>query len=349
MKPLALCLVAVLCFAASLRAAPATFYGTDTSLTVSGKINLCKGDTALLTAGYNTGYQWMKNGVPISGATHAQLRVADAGVYYAKLSNGDATDSTRKITITLVASSVPITVTGERGTITAGATYCYSDSSANIGATGDYTNYRWTMGGVSVNSATGIVLNNYSGTVTVSGVDSGACASQASFSFIALQSPADTIPLLTRTGDNLLSSQARYYRWYFNNEVMTAQTGSYIPVSKQGAYFVQTSSNKICWNQSASYVALFTARTPGDSLRVAAFPNPASGPFSLVLTYDKVKSVQVKVVIATTSGTIVWQSNKLLYHDKWIRIPVNTQLAAGMYVVNIVANGESKSVSVIVH
>lgn len=324
---------------------------TDTSLYIQGSLQLCPGDTLLLTAGTNATYQWKKNGIPITGATHAQLKVSDEGSYYVVVSNGAGIiDSSRIVQVTVLAQpTAAITISNSQGTIAAGADFCYNNSTGNLSASGGYTSYTWNIGSSSLTSSTGVVLSNYSGAVTVHGIGANGCPS-AGVSVTATYAPADTVPVITRVGDNLQSSTSRYYRWYFNNQLMNGETNSYVPVTKQGIYYVMTSSNNVCWNSSLKYVALYTTSSAGDSLKTTAYPNPVSnGSFNIVLSYNKVKSVEVKVVVTGVAGNIVWQSNKLLFRDKFIRIPVNATLSAGTYFVSILANGESRSMTVVVN
>ncbi|RFM28728.1 T9SS type A sorting domain-containing protein [Deminuibacter soli] len=323
---------------------------SDTALTVSGKTSFCSGDTAILKAGKNITYRWFKNNAAISGATSASLIVTASGTYYAVVSNGLSNDTTRKIVITAYVPAKPVVIIGERGTIDNGENYCYSGTSSTLGTDGAYKSYIWTLPNTTITSGSGVTIGNgNAGTVSVRGIDTNTCVTPA-FSFNVINSAADSVPVVTRSGDNLNSSPSTYYRWYFNNTLMAGQTKSFIPVTKQGIYFVSTSSNNLCWNESLKYIALTAANTtPGDSVKVTVYPNPVTGPFNIVLSYKNVKSVTVKVTIVTTGGNVVWQSNKLLFRDKWIRIPIPANLSAGMYIAKVVANDESRSVQILVN
>ncbi len=61
----------------------------DTTVTITGSIPICAGDSVTLCAGYRPrfSYQWMKGGVPIPGAKGVCYSVRDTGVYSVRILN----------------------------------------------------------------------------------------------------------------------------------------------------------------------------------------------------------------------------------------------------------------------
>ena len=80
------------------------YYVLTTSITVSGSLSICAGDSVLLSAGSGTAYtyQWKKNGVKIIGATQQYYYAKAAGSYKYTVTNscGSKTSSTKTVTVT---------------------------------------------------------------------------------------------------------------------------------------------------------------------------------------------------------------------------------------------------------
>lgn len=80
---------------------PATAVLTTTDPTV-----FCEGDSANLTAAITNGnptvtYQWMKDGSPVANATSANYTATTTGAYALEVTNGDVSDTSAAITVTV--------------------------------------------------------------------------------------------------------------------------------------------------------------------------------------------------------------------------------------------------------
>ncbi len=75
----------------------------DATVTPSGIVNICAGQTTTLTAntGNNLSYQWIRNGTNISGATNSTYSAATAGKYKVAVTN-TATGCTKNSAVTTI-------------------------------------------------------------------------------------------------------------------------------------------------------------------------------------------------------------------------------------------------------
>lgn len=78
----------------------------DTSLSVLGETTFCQPDSVTLIAGLATNYQWLRNNVPIAGATSRVYVASQSGIYRVALQNGfGCRDTSRAVTV--IANSTP--------------------------------------------------------------------------------------------------------------------------------------------------------------------------------------------------------------------------------------------------
>jgi hypothetical protein len=129
--------------------APPTLTGQPVSRAV------CEGSPATLTvtATGATGYQWRKNGTPISGATSASFTIpavelTDGGTYDCVVSSQCASTTSDPATLTINPKPVISAQTGNR-TVCAGAPVTFT-----VTATGA-TSYQWRRNGAPIGGATG--------------------------------------------------------------------------------------------------------------------------------------------------------------------------------------------------
>ncbi len=115
------------------------------TLTITGDTTFCEGDSVTfkaVTAGSNK-YQWMDNGVDISGATTYKYVAKESGYYSVEITNSTCTATSEPVTVTVnpapeayAGEDVEI-ITGESVTLTAsgGGTYLWNNSSTESSIT----------------------------------------------------------------------------------------------------------------------------------------------------------------------------------------------------------------------
>lgn len=133
-----------------------------TTVTASGSLNFCTGDSVKLQAARDTAYtyQWKRDGSNISGATDSGYVARTTGSYRVKItSSSGCADSS--IVFAVVAQALPVPVIAYTG---------------GVLTTGTYSNYQWYLNGTAVPGATNATLTPGSnGDYTVK-VDSGSCS-----------------------------------------------------------------------------------------------------------------------------------------------------------------------------
>jgi hypothetical protein len=102
-------------------------------------------------------YQWSFNGIPIAGATAANLSLAlvdatDAGTYTVAVSNSTGTTTSAPVTLTILSLFVPPTITAQPylSTVSAGSSVTFT-----VGASGTPPlSYQWLLNGSPIGGAT---------------------------------------------------------------------------------------------------------------------------------------------------------------------------------------------------
>jgi hypothetical protein len=114
---------------------------------------------------------------------------------------------------------------------------------------------------------------------------------------------------------------------------------------------VKTSDDALCWNVSDDYVVILNpvaAVSGTNTMELLSFPNPSNGVFSLSVKFEKAMTSVVRITITDAGGIVKWSGKKLLFSDKSLKIPVTSNLTAGIYTVRLEASGEVKTIQIIV-
>ena len=220
--------------------------------------NLCIGDSVTLKATHQggLGFQWLKNGSPIAGATKDSLKVkantqADSGIYrMIVFAAVGCTPDTSAITAGIVKVNLPISIV----TQPLAKTFVCQNSAFNAGITAqNVTAYQWKKDGTNVSIGTGGTTANYSiastqpadaGIYTVEMVGISPCPNVTStndtlqvtkLAAITTQPTAFQVcegqPIsITGTGSDTASHQ-----WLFNGSPISAPNGTRQTYTKGGS------------------------------------------------------------------------------------------------------------------
>lgn len=206
----------------------------------TGVTELCPGGSRLLTSSGGNGYQWYRDGVPVSGATTAEFNATIAGVYTVLVSSENCSAfANGSATIRFLQAPV--------GTVSAPGTQICPGQQVPITVTGG-VRYQWYKDGQPIANATGATyLAASAGTYTATIYNAANCSSAAGNS-VTLTAPATPIAgfetsaacvgqpanfVNTSTGSDLL------YTWRFgDNTQSSAQSPSHIYV-QAGSYQVE--------------------------------------------------------------------------------------------------------------
>jgi large repetitive protein len=204
------------------------------TLSPTSPVNLCPGDSMVLTASGATSYLWS------NGATTSSIRVSSAGSWFVTGQDGNGCISAPQV-VQVNLRSRPVVALQPAGTIS----LCNGDSIL-VRASGA-ASYLWSQGGTADSSRI-----TTAGTYTVVGQDAFGCSSlPASVTVIGLSSPVFSIqpggPTSICQGDSvsLMASGGQTYSWN------TQQTGNLIFVRQSGTYQVSGTSLNGCSGTSA--------------------------------------------------------------------------------------------------
>ena len=165
---------------------------------------------------------------------------------------------------------------------------------------------QWYKDGVAINGAvnqtyTANQTGSYSAKVTITG-----CTSLASNIIAVTVNPIPATPVITQTGNNLVSSSTSGNQWYLNGTIIAGATGtSYTPVIS-GLYTVIATLNGCASNVSTSINYIITAVvSPYLDRSISITPNPTN---DLVFIKYSGNIGKLSVSVTDMSGKIVFNA-----------------------------------------
>jgi hypothetical protein len=155
---------------------------------------------------------------------------------------------------------------------------------------------------------------------------------------VVVPNTAPPTPTIQLIGNQLTSSTANQYQWYFNNTLITgANSQSYTPANN-GNYTVQVTNALNC-TASSQPIQLFNvgSNSIASTNQISMYPNPAKGMLTVVVENNQ--NNQLTILIRDLTGRnvidVVNEKVKGLYKKD---INIST-LAQGTYFVYITHNG----------
>ncbi|MBU3658702.1 MAG: T9SS type B sorting domain-containing protein [Flavobacteriales bacterium] len=254
------------------------FESTITS--TNNATTLCPGFTLTLTANTATSYQWMLNGVNITGETNQTLTVSQGGTYSVTTSNGTCTATSNNFVVTEIVPT--ITSAGGTTTLCPGSTLTLTSSPG--------ISYQWQLNGVNIAGATNQTYDiTQGGSYTVI-VNDGACTS-TSVAYVV----TEIVPTITSAGGTnqlcpgstltLTSSPGISYQWQLNGVNIAGATNQTYDITQGGSYtvIVTDAVNTTCTSTSVAFVVTEIVPTitsssgagilcPGSTLTLTASP-----------------------------------------------------------------------------
>jgi hypothetical protein len=225
------------------------------TITNSGSIPFCNGDSIILTSSSTINNQWMLNGNFINGATGQNLTVKSPGTYSVRVINGLNCTATSANRIVTVNPSPNIPVVGN----TRPLTFCTGDNTVLISS--EFFNNQWLLNGNVISGATGQILNvQSSGSYAVRVRGANGCTS-TSATVTTVVNPIPATPTITRSttlpicsGDSMIltSSSSINNQWLLNGNIVNGATSQNLVVRTQGNYTVRVINNSACFATSSS-------------------------------------------------------------------------------------------------
>ncbi len=278
--------------------------------------------TAIVTAGSGPYvYNWS------NGSNNDTIYNLAAGNYTVTVSNGGGCSASTTVAVnSSSAANVSVTVTDP--------TICAGDST-QVCAPQGYTTYSWNTG-----AATTCIYTSLAGNYYVTVTDQSGCTATSNHAAVSVF-PIPPVSISVN-GDTLTAYGAVTYQWYFNGSPLPGKTDSVLIASQPGAYSVLISDSNGCLIKSND-VNITGELLLSQVTELKVYPDPAS--LELNITYTLKSKVAVQVYVTNVLGqriaTISNEKEASGAHTHRCNV---SQLAAGVYILNIAAGEKISSV-----
>lgn len=235
--------------------------------------------------------------------------------------------------------------------ITSGGPLTFCDGDSVVLTCNDTNAIQWYVDGNMLIGETGSSLSvNTSGDYSVIITNSTGCTAQSVVSSVIVN-PNPPKPTFYVVGNTLNCVLSGYMlQWYFQNNVLTGETGQTLNAAQQGTYFV-TATDSASGCSTVSDTILFTpvsaTELVSQSFTAMLSPNPAAAEVLLTLT-SAINSV-TQIQIMEMTGKLILQQE--FNSQRGItRFPVSLNgYSKGLYLVRITQGNNSKTLRLAVH
>lgn len=240
-------------------------------ITTGGNTTFCQGSSVVLTSSATQGNQWSKDGVDMPGITTQSITVTQSGSYIVRAVNGNCSAASTPVVVTVnPAPPAPqITVSGS-------TTFCWGGIVQFTSSVAQGN--QWYNNGVAIAGAMGDIFRVASSGVFSLRYTLNGCLSQESVKIPVYVSAGPPTPVITQSGNNLVSSSDTANQWYLNNVAIPGATGKTWQPVTAGVYTVSVTQTGCTPVFSAPFNYTITAINEpawGNSLTVS--PNPVLG------------------------------------------------------------------------
>ncbi len=226
------------------------------SLTPSGPVSLCQGQSILLLTNAATNRQWFRDGQPIAGQTADSLRVSTTGQYTVRSTNASGClSNSNPVAVTIHPLPAVPTITATGSTTFCSGSQVVLRSSAIAGN-------QWLLNGNPIAGQTAdSLVATQAGTYTVQVTNANNCSS-TSAGITTTVNPTPPVALIGASGPttfcqggqvSLSSSITQNATWVLNGQPFAA-VGAPLPVVSSGSWVVRVSGGNGCFSFSAPTV-----------------------------------------------------------------------------------------------
>ncbi len=232
------------------------FTGSLATVSPSGSLNICSGDSIELTASDADTFQWYRDGILIAGATDSNFFAKTNGDYTVVVKT---TTGCRDSLATPVQVSVNLMPTANIVDTNGSVIICDGQETVELVSESEIA-YQWLLNGGPIAGETDSnLLTNLSGSYQVVAI-SGINCSDTSFAVVISANPTPTaslttIGLTTLCNDDsvtfLSDSIGTSYEWYKDNILIAGATDSFLTVDTSGSYNLVIKNALGCADTSA--------------------------------------------------------------------------------------------------
>jgi uncharacterized delta-60 repeat protein len=305
------------------------------SITASGPVNFCTGDSVTLISNAYGGNQWYRDGAAITGATNQTLEISTNGNYTARVTaNGCESTPSNEIRVT-VNNIIP-----HAPTVSAGGDTTFCSGTSVVLSSDATTGNQWFKNGVLISGSTGVSLNvNTSGAYT-SKVITGGCQSLPSNAIVVRINSRPSQPLVNWDGVNMSTSSGyARYQWFLNDTAITSGDSNVYKPTQIGRYKVSITDIMGCTNVSEpfDFVVLGVADINVGDAKLRWYPNPVHSLLNVDLI--NVRSNKLHAELYDVTGRFI---KKQLLNKNNNQLNVQG-LITGLYQL-VIYNGQEKTV-----
>jgi hypothetical protein len=316
--------------------------GPAAAITAQSATTFCSGGSVILNANTGAGlsWQWLKNGINITGANSSSYTATASGNYSVRVYNTAGCYA--------VSNTIVVSVQGLPNSsiwYQVPASFCQGTGKSLYGYIQTNVSYQWILNGVDIPGATSHSYNaTAGGNYTLRTVNAAGCTTTTAVPTVitmisappATITPSGPTTFCAGTGVTLSANSGTgyAYQWFKYGNVIPGATNQTLTVTNSAKYKVQVTNSSGCTKKSATVTttsiplptAQITAQGPttfcaGDSVRLTAntgtgltyqwkkYANPIAGATSSGYTAKNAGKYKVVVTNATgcsrTSNAIV--------------------------------------------
>jgi len=237
-----------------------TMPGATPTVTASGPLSFCQGDSVTLTSSASTSYLWS------DGSTTQSIVVTTSGNYTVTVGSTNGCPATSAPTSVTVNAAPTVSITGVNYACSGNTTTLTANAAAGSGS---ITGYQWQESNVDISGETNSTYGaSTAGSYTVIVTNSNGCSTtSAPFTFTIANNPAVNITGDTSScaGSTLTanatagSGNISGYQWQESNVDISGATDSTYNVTASGSYTVIVTNSFGCTAVSAPIVVTVNA------------------------------------------------------------------------------------------
>ncbi len=288
---------------------------------------LCQNDTITLGMAnipyYN--YSWTKSGNPLSSSGLLNVIYGDTGTYHLTVSSSNPACSASTKSVSVSQDSIP-----QHG-LSKYYSFCPGDSiSIAIGI--NYPDIEWYSLTNSSVAGSGQSISFYGeDNIEVRITTFSQCLYRDTIYLEHLPQPAK--PVITHSGDSLISGSIYNNQWYYNGQLLIGDTMQVHKPVATGYYHVEVSNSYGCTTASDSvYVAFEGINNVKNKLKLSVYPNPASSAIKVHFSEGCETAV---ISLLNIEGKVLTTTHTGIINEGHLQIISTEGLSAGHYILSV--------------